>query len=388
MRLIGIGVFLGGLACSEAAPDSVIPTDARADITPLDASSIDGSSTDAPNEAAAPAPLYVLVGSGDGKIRVFSVVLPTGALTQVGVASPGGNPSFLAMDPQKRHVYAVDEANDQVRAFSFDPKSGALADLGAPVGSGGAGPTHLSIDPSGKVVLVANYTGGTVSVFPIMGDGALGSASDTRSSGTMTHHAVVNPAGGFAFVSALGADSVVQYKLDVQTGKLTPNGAVSPPASSGPRHLAFRPDEKFAYGINETASSITTYAFDKGTGMLTAGTTVSTLPGNFAGQNTCAEIVVHPTGGTVYGSNRGHDSIVTFASDATTGALTLVAHTATGGKTPRSFAMDPAAKLVFVANQGSGTVTTFTMGANGVPIASGAPVTVPSPTFVGAWRVP
>jgi len=188
------------------------------------------------------------------------------------------------------------------------------------VGSGGAGPTHLSIDPSGKVVLVANYTGGTVSVFPIMGDGALGAASDTQSSGAMTHHAVVNPTGGFAFVSALGANLVVQYKIDVQTGKLTPNGAVSPPASAGPRHLALRPDEKFAYGINETASSITTYAFDKGTGMLTAGATVSTLPGNFAGQNTCAEIVVHPTGGTVYGSNRGHDSIVTFASDATTGA--------------------------------------------------------------------
>lgn len=392
MRSLPVALALAVAACG----DSTVTTDdaSTGDASTLDVTN-DGTTplTDARADGAQPdatttAPLFVLVGSGDGKIRVFSVAEPGGALTAMGTASPGGNPSFLAMDPALRRVYAVDEANAQVRAFSFDPKLGSLTDLGTPVASGGGGPTHVSIDASGKWVLAANYGGGTASVFPILGNGAVGAASDTQAPGPKAHLAISNPSGGFVFVPALGANVVAQYKLDGGTGKLAANGTASPPANAGPRHLAFRPDEKFAYGINETASTMTTYAFDKGTGKLAAGATISTLPPSFAGANTGAEVVVHPSGAFVYGSNRGHDSIVTFASDPTTGALTLVGHTPTGGKTPRSFALDPSAKLLFAANQQSGTVAAFTIGGNGLPVASGAPLAVPSPTFVGAWRVP
>ncbi len=390
MRRLSLAFACALAACSDttAAVDDASTNDAsESDVTTDTTSPPDARVDVATPDGASAAPLFVLVGSGDGKIRVFSVAEPSGALTPMGTASPGGNPSFLAMDPTLRRVYAVDEANAQVRAFTFDPKVGSLTDLGTPVASGGGGPTHVSIDASGKFVLVANYGGGTTSVFPIQGSGALGAATDTQSPGPKAHLSISSPSGGFVFVPALGANLIAQYKFD-GAGKLTANGTVSPPPNAGPRHLAFRPDEKFAYGINETASTMTTYAYDKVTGKLTAGATLSTLPSSFGGANTCAEVTVHPSGAFVYGSNRGHDSIVTFASDPVTGALTLVGHVPTGGKTPRSFALDPSAKLLYAANQGSGTVAAFTIGGNGVPVASGAPVAVPSPTFVGAWRVP
>ncbi|CAN5249018.1 lactonase family protein [soil metagenome] len=388
-------VALGLAACSD--PPATLPADDSGVVdaqTTNDASNdavisvTDAAPSDAGDGATTNAPLFFFVGGGDGKIRVFSVAEPSGALTPLGVASPGGSPSFLALDPVKRHLYAVDENKNQVRAFTFDPNVGSLTDLGAPVASGGNGPTHVSIDATGKVVLVANYGGGTASVFPIMGSGALAAASDTKAPGANAHLAISNPSGGYAFVPALGANLIAQYKLDTTTGKLTANGTVSPPAAAGPRHLAFRPDENFAYGINETASTGTTYAYDQGTGKLTVGATTTTLPQGFAMANTGAELVVHPTGAWVYASNRGSDTIVTFASNETTGALTLVGHVSTGGKTPRSFALDPAAKLLFAANQGSATVAVFTIGSNGAPVASGSPVAVASPTFVGAWRVP
>lgn len=390
MRRLSLAFACALAACgdSTAAVGDASTSDASTnDVTSDTASPLPDARVDGASDSGVAAPLFVLVGSGDGKIRVFSVAEPSGALTPMGTASPGGNPSFLAMDPTLRRVYAVDEANNQVRAFTFDPKMGSLTDLGSPVASGGGGPTHVSIDASGKFVLVANYGGGTTSVFPIQGTGALGAATDTQAPGPKAHLSISSPSGGFVFVPALGANLIAQYKID-GAGQLTANGTVSPPANAGPRHLAFRPDEKFAYGINETASTMTAYAYDKSTGKLTAGATVSTLPSNFGAANTCAEVAVHPSGAFVYGSNRGHDSIVTFASDPVTGALTLVGHVPTGGKTPRSFALDPSAKLLYAANQGSGTVSAFTIGGNGAPVASGAPVAVPSPTFVGAWRVP
>jgi 6-phosphogluconolactonase len=383
------------LALAACGDDAASPVDASADAQPADTSPADGSQPDAtgpdgasPDAAPPLAPLFAFVGSGDGAIRAYSVNESTGALALVATANPGGNPSFLAMIPALRRIYACDESKNQVRAFSFDPKLGQLVDLGSPVASGGGGPTHVGLDPSGKWLFAANYGGATAAVFPIQGSGALGPASDTQSPGAMAHQAIANPSGGFVFVPALGANVIAQYKLDGTTGKLSQNGTASPPANAGPRHLAFRPDEKFAYGINEKASTMTTYAFDATSGKLTANATVTTLPNGFSGQNTCAEVVVHPSGAFVYGSNRGDDSIVTFASDKATGALTLVGHTKTGGKTPRSFALDPAAKLLFAANQGSGTVAAFTIGNDGKPVASGAPQAVPSPTFVGAWRVP
>ncbi len=394
MRWTALLLLALPIAASGCGDDTTATPDAAADASPTsdgasDVTTTDGAPADASPDATPPlAPLYVFVGSGDGAIRAFSVNETNGALTLVATANPGGNPSFLALIPSLRRLYACDEAKDQVRAFTFDPKLGQLTDLGTPVASGGGGPTHVGLDPSGKWLFAANYGGGTASVFPIGSNGALAAASDTQAPGAMAHMAIANPSGGYVFVPALGANLVAQYKLDPNTGKLSANGTASPPANAGPRHLAFRPDEKFAYGINEKASTMTTYAFDAKTGKLTPQATVTTLPNGFSGQNTCAEVVVHPSGAFVYGSNRGDDSIVTFASNPGTGALTLVGHTKTGGKTPRSFALDPAAKLLFAANQGSGTVSAFTLGGDGKPVASGAPQAVASPTFVGAWRVP
>lgn len=350
----------------------------------------------APSEAGADAStlgaLYTFTGSGDGKIRVYAVDDATGAWTAKGSVTAGANPSFLAMNVAKSRLYAVDESGGNVLAFSFDAKAGTLAALGAPVSSQGAGPTHLSLDPSGKWVLVANYTGGSTAVLPVQADGTLGAATDVKSPGQKAHLAITNPSGGFAFVPCLGSNIVAQFTLDGAQGKLVANTppSVSPPAGAGPRHLAFLPGEKFAFGINELQSSVTGYAFDKATGRLSVLQTVSSLPAGFGSANTGAEIAVHPGGGFVYVSNRGHDSIATFSVNGATGALTLVGHEPTGGQTPRSFAVDPGGKYLFAANQNSGTVTGFRLDpGSGKPVAlGGAPNTVPSPTFVGAWRFP
>ena len=380
-------------ACSDPAP--VSQSDADAPDAFLDAAT--DASTDVGGEggkadATAPGKLFVFTASSDGKLRVFAVDDGTGAWTPKGNVAAGTSPSFVAMDPKTSRVFAVDENGGNVLSFSFDPGSGALTPVGAPTGSQGAGPTHVSIDASNKWVLVANYTAGSAAVFPILPNGSLGAATDVKSPGANAHLAITNPGGGFAFVPCLGSNFIAQYTFDSTAGKLTPNApaTISPPPASGPRHLAFGAGEKFAYGINETASTMSTYGFNASNGKLTLLQTLSTLPSNFASPNTGAEVAMNPSGAFVYGSNRGHDSIVTFAVNATTGQLTLMGHEPTGGKTPRSFAVDPAGTFLFAANQASGTVNGFRLDpVTGKPIPFGSPANaVPSPTFVGAWRVP
>lgn len=379
-------------ACSD--PAAVSPTDADTPDVAVDAAS-DGPADapeGGPQDAAAIGRLFAFTASSDGKIRVFAVDDGTGAWTARGSVSAGAGPSFVAMDPKTSRVFAVDEAGGNVLSFAFDAAAGSLTPKGPPVASQGAGPTHVSVDATGAWVLVANYTAGSAAVFPILPTGALGAASSVTSPGNEAHLAITNPSGGFAFVPCLGSNFIAQYTFDASQGKLAPNtpAVVSAPPSAGPRHLAFHPSEKFAYGINETASTMSAYAFDVGTGRLTLVQTLSTLPSNFSGANTGAEVAVHPSGAFVYGSNRGHDSIVTFAVNAGTGQLTLVGHEPTGGKTPRSFAVDPAGSFLFAANQDSGTVTGFRLDpVTGKPVPLAGPATaVPSPTFVGAWRVP
>ncbi len=383
-------------ACSDAASDPAPGLDAggASDAAPIGDAGLGDAplAQDGGPDAAAIGALYTFTGSGDGRIRVYAVDEATGAWTAKGSVAAGGSPSFLAMNVAKARLYAVDESGGNVLAFSFDAKAGTLAALGSPVSSQGAGPTHLSLDPSGKWVLVANYTAGSTAVIPVQADGSLGAATDVKSPGQKAHLAIANPSGGYAFVPCLGSNIVAQFTLDGAQGKLVPNTppSVSPPAGAGPRHLAFVPGEKLAFGINELQSTITGYSFDKTTGRLGVLQTVSSLPAGFGNANTGAEIAVHPGGGFVYASNRGHDSIATFAIDGATGALTLVGHEPTGGQTPRSFAVDPGGKYLFAANQNSGTVTGFRLDAvSGKPVPlGGAPNAVPSPTFVGAWRVP
>jgi 6-phosphogluconolactonase len=376
------------LACSSDDPAPIEPTPSQDGGAPQRDSAADGAvipTNDASADAAAPqGQLLMLVGSSDSKVRAFAFD-DTGKIVAQKESGADGSPSFLAFDADKRLVFAVNESGSSVRAYKLDPTTLALAAAGASVPSTGNGPTHISLHPSGTHVMVANYGGGSSAVFPVQADGSLGAASNQEPSGNKAHHVTADPSGAFVFVTCLGTNSIQQYRWSA--GTLQGNGSVVLPGNPGPRHLAFRPDSEFAYGINELGSSVTTYSYDATTGKLTAGATASSLPAGFGGQNTGAEIATHPSGHSMYASNRGHNSIVHFASNGTSGALTLVGHTPTGGNTPRSFGVDPAGKWLAVANQGSTNVRMFPLDATGKLGTPLPDVTAPSPTFVGLFRV-
>ena len=354
------------------------------------------ASLDAPSDAAAEASLPRLVAYASGygpDIQWLSVDYTTGGLTAVGsVVSFGTAPSFLAVDPAGKHLYADENTPGRVGAYAIDASSGALTFQNA-VSSGGDGPPFVSVDPQGRWVLVANYTSGTVAVLPIQGDGSLGSAVDTETVGANAHMILADPSDHFVFVPCLGADYVAQYLFDATTGQLTPSAVphLATAAGAGPRHLAFRPDGKTVYLIDETASTMTALAFDATAGTLTASQTVSTLPAGFTGTNTAAEVHVHPSGKWLFGSNRGDDSIVVFALDGG-GAMTVQGFAKTGGTTPRDFALDPTGTWLYAANEGTGDVVVFafdaTVGTLTPLVGAGATVTVPSASFVGIAALP
>jgi 6-phosphogluconolactonase len=288
------------------------------------------------------------------------------------------NPSFLAIHPGTKFLYAVSEVSDAggkptgaVAAFAIDPKSGKLKLLNQQ-SSQGAGPCHLNVDRAGKNVLVANYGGGSCAVLPIGADGKLGEATAAiqhkgksvnpqRQEGPHAHSINLDSANRFAFVADLGLDEVLVYRFDSTKGSLTPNdppaGKVAPGA--GPRHFAFHPAGKYAYVINEMASTVTAFAYDPERGTLQELQSITTLPAGFSGNTSTAEVVVHPSGRFLYGSNRGHDSLAIFKIDEATGKLTAAGHQLTGGKTPRNFAIDPSGKWLLAENQGSGTIVVF-----------------------------
>jgi 6-phosphogluconolactonase len=228
------------------------------------------------------------------------------------------------------------------------------------------------MDKTGTFVLVANYTGGSVAVFPVSGDGRLGEASafvqhtghgtnPARQEGPHAHSIDLSPDNRFAFVDDLGLDELLVYKFDSAQGSLTPN---DPPfakldAGTGPRHFALRPDGKFGYVVSEMGRSVTVLSNDAAGGKLQRLQTVSTLPKDFTGRNDDAEIEIHPSGKFLYASNRGHDSIAVFAIDPSKGALTLVEYAPTLGKEPRSFEIDPTGTLLFAENQKSDNIIVF-----------------------------
>jgi 6-phosphogluconolactonase len=297
-----------------------------------------------------------------------------------------GSPSFLAIDTARRHLYAVDEtAVGQVRAFALDA-AGALAPLNT-VSSGGSSPVHLAVAPSGGWLLVANYGDGVVAVLPIRADGSLGGAVDTHVAGQNAHQVAIDASGSFVYVPCKGSDYVAEYAFDAQRGRLTPvlpNAASAPGA--GPRHLALAPGGGFAYVVDENDNTMAGYLVDAG--RLVMQQTVSTLPAGFSGTSRAAEVAVHPSGRLLFGSNRGDDSIVTYALDGV-GHMTPVGFTRTGGATPRSFALDPSGRRLLVANQASNDVTVFTVdAAEGTLAPSSATVAAPMPAFVGVYALP
>lgn len=302
----------------------------------------------------------------------------SGELTTLGLMAETPNPTFLAISANHRALYAVNEVGNYngthsglVSGFSIDHLSGKLNKINS-VASGGSGPCHLSVDHTGHALFVANYGSGSADSFRIMAKGELSpavsqfqysghSADPKRQEGPHTHCTTVSPDNRYVLVNDLGLDRIMVYRLDANTAKLTPN---DPPywtahAGTGPRHLAFHPKAKWAYCVTEMGNTIDTLAWDAEKGVLTNLQTVSTLPSDFHGENTAAEIAVDATGHFVYASNRGHDSIARFSIDQQTGKLTSIGFTPSGGKSPRFFTLDTTGRWLLAANQDSGNIVIF-----------------------------
>ncbi|MCS6850184.1 MAG: lactonase family protein [Gemmataceae bacterium] len=350
---------------------------------------------------------WVFVGTSTGKkskgIYRLEFDATTGQLGPAELAAETSRPTFLAIHPSQKFLYAVGELDGPkggaVNAFGIDPTTGKLTFLNQQP-SGGNGPCHVVVDQAGKHVLVANYGGGSASVLPIRPDGSLGpatafvqhvgkSVNPRRQEAPHAHCINLDPANRFAFVADLGLDQVLIYRFDPDRGSLVantpPHVAMAPGA--GPRHFAFHPNGKWAYAINELDSTLTAMSYDAATGTLTKVQTESTLPKDFTGTNYPAEVVVHPSGKWVYGSNRGHNSIVVFAIDGTTGKLTLVGHQAHNIKTPRNFNLDPTGRWLIVANQDADSLVVFRIHPeSGALESTGESAAVPTPMCVKFYK--
>jgi 6-phosphogluconolactonase len=326
----------------------------------------------------------------------------SGALTMDSVATEPVNPSFLALGPRRRFLYAVSEVTTfdgqpggAVYAYAIDPQTGRLTLLNRQPSGGGA-PCHLSVDKKGRFVLVANYVGGSVAVLPIHADGRLGAATHVaRHAGSSVHperqeaphpHAIVlDPAQRYAFVPDLGLDRVMVYRLDRAGGTLTPAAEPAVPVQpgAGPRHLAFHPQALYAYLLNELDATMTVFACDAAGGRLTAIQTVATLPETYTGPCFAADVQVAPSGWFAYASLRGPDSIAVLAVDPDTGRLTRVGHASTRGRTPRHFALDPSGAFLLAANQDADTLVPFRLDPDtGLPTPTGHVADVPTPACV------
>ena len=322
--------------------------------------------------ASAQVTLYVGTYTKGTSKGIYSYKFDTssGKLTGNSLAAESSNPSFLAVHPNQRFLYAVNEnGNGMVSAFAIEP-GGTLKPINQ-VSSKGADPCHLSIDKTGKWLFVANYSSGSVAAYPINANGSLGEASATfqhsgksvnaeRQSGPHAHVATVSPDNRFVWVCDLGLDEIRSYRIDPTKG-MTPN---NPPFAkvepgAGPRHVVFRADSKFAYVEDEMGASVTVFSYDAAKGTMQQVQVISTLPAGYTGTKSGAEIALHPSSKFLYTSNRGHDSIAIFKVDTAKGTLTAAGTVPTGGKTPRNFAIDPAGNLLFAANQDSNSITVF-----------------------------
>ena len=304
----------------------------------------------------------------------------TGVLTRFN-AFKSFNPSFLTIDRRKRYLYAVNEIGDflgkpsgGVTAFAIDRATGNLRMLNEQA-TQGADPCHLTIDRRGRSLLVANYTGGSIAAFPVRSDGTLGMASDVKQhegssikeqqKGPHAHCIILDRSERYALAADLGIDKVMIYRFNSLTGKLIPGKQPSAElaAGAGPRHLTLHPNGKWLYVINELDSTMTVFRYNSASGTLSQIETVSTLPSDFSGVSFCADVHVSPSGKFLYGSNRGHNSIVVFQIDSRTGKLTQLEHVSTEGKWPRNFAIDPTGRFLLVANQHTDNVVTFSIDA-------------------------
>ncbi len=307
----------------------------------------------------------------------------TGKLSCPELAVETKNPSFLAAHPNGRFLYAIGEMSDSdgkragaMSAFAIEAKTGKLTLLNQQ-SSGGDGPCHLTVDRTGRCLLVANYGNGSIAALPLQGDGRLSapsvsiqhqgsSVNPQRQAGPHAHFITTDPANRLALVCDLGLDKVLVYRLDAAKASLTAHDppAVAIKAGAGPRHLTFHPNGRLVYVINEIGSSLSAFTWDAERGQLQELQMISTLPEKFTGHSSGAEVQIHPSGRFVYASNRGHDSIAVFAIDAKTTLLTCVGYQPTQGKTPRHFAIDPSGKWLLAENQDSNSIVIFEVDPN------------------------
>ena len=317
---------------------------------------------------------YLYVGTYTRKtsegIYVYQFNAQTGDFAPVSITKGVSNPSFLAISPNQRFLYAVGgSTGDTVRAFAIDKQAHHLSLLNSQA-TGSTGATHLDVDKTGKWVIVGNYAGGNLCVFPVEVSGSLGKVTQTiqhvgksinpeRQTKPYVHSINIAPNNKDVFVPDLGTDKVMAYTLNAQTGQLSASNpaftAVTP--GSGPRHFTYHPNGRFAYVIQELDATITGFAYKNGS--LEAFQTVKNLPDDYTGRKWSADIHISPDGKFLYGSNRAHESLGIFSINQKTGQLTLVGHQPVNGKTPRNFAIDPTGNFVLVANQDSDNITIF-----------------------------
>jgi 6-phosphogluconolactonase len=324
-----------------------------------------------------------------------------GTLTAPELAAATADPSFLAVAPDRRFLYAINETNHfngqptgGVSAFSITPATGKLTLLNQ-VSSLAPGPAYITLDRSGHYVLVANYDEGSVAVYGVLPGGKIGdstafvrhygsSVDKERQKGPHAHSIAMSPDNRFAIVADLGLDELLVYPFNAAQGTLGSSRVIKAAPGVGPRHLTLASSGKFVYVINEMQSSLTVYSYDASDGSMAPLQKISTLPSSFHGENTAAEVVLDPAEKFLYASNRGDDnSIAVFAVDPKKGTLTLVEYVPTGGKTPRNFAIDPSGQWLVAANQDSNSIVTFRINAkSGRLTPAGKSIEVNSPTIV------
>lgn len=368
--------------------------------------------TDTPNavpNAAAPDGALVFVGTYTANTRSqgvyrFRADARTGAWTPLGATDVGPDPSFLAVHPNGRVLYVVNEterfagqASGAVRAFAIDRRTGDLTPLGDPVATGGGAPCYVSVDATGRLLLVANYVGGSVAAFPLAADGRPGARTfldqhvgggprADRQERPHAHCVVPDPSNRWAAAADLGIDLVSVYALDARAGTLTPAHTAAVRPGAGPRHLAFHPSGRTLYAVGELDLTLITLAFDPATGALGAAESVPLLPTPPAAPtppgSTAADLHVHPSGRVLYASVRGDDSLVRFALDGA-GRPTFAERVPAGGERPRNFGLDPAGRFLYAAHQGSDAVVAFRVApGDGRLTPAGLRVDVPAPVCV------
>lgn len=316
-------------------------------------------------------------------IYAYEFDAETGKLTAKGLAVETPDPSFVAIHPNGKFVYAVNESGKQsaVSAFALDAQSGKLTLLNQ-LPALGEDPCYITFDKTGKYVFIANYTSGNVVVFPILPDGKLGERTAVvkdqgtlgpnkeRQDGPHAHWIQASSDNRFVFVADLGLDTVLTYRFDSSKGALTPNKPFflrQLSAGEGPRHAAFSPDGHHFYVLSELDSTVTEFAYAPDHGVFGYLGVVPMLPPDFQGRNDAAEIEIHPNGKFLYASNRGRDSVTVFAIDPASGTLKLTGDFPTGGKEPRHFAIDPTGRFLLAENQHSNSIVVF-----GIDPATGA----------------